>query len=816
MSLTKRNYTKKAAQALRLALAQASELGHTYIGSEHLLLGLLREGSGVAYTVLLENNITEQAVRQILVRVVGRGLQTKVGVEAMTPKCRRILEFALLEAHLMGQTQCGTEHILIAILREPTCYGNIFLKELGVTGTDLLPELVGELGLPSNGFSSGIKKGKGTATASTRTPNLDKFGKDLTYAAQLGELDPMIGREKELDRLIQILCRRTKNNPCLIGEAGVGKTAIVEGLAQRMVQGKVPPSLRGRRVVNLDLSTIVAGTKYRGEFEERLKSILAEVVGNRGIILFIDEMHTIVGAGGAEGAVDASNILKPQLARGALQIIGATTLEEYRRFIEKDSALERRFQSILVEEPDPHQAQEILQGLRPYYEDFHQLTISDGAIEAAVTLSQRYLPERFLPDKAIDLVDEAASRLRMAHAQEDLGTGRLSQELQELEQAKEDAVLKQDFELAAQLRDQEKQLQLKIQKEAPASQPTEELAVTREDIARVISSMTGIPVQEITQEQKQRLLHLEQAMHQQVVGQEEGISAICRAIRRSRAGVREPGRPIGSFLFLGPTAVGKTEVCRSLAKVLFGTQEALIKLDMSEYMESHAVSKLIGSPPGYVGYDDGGQLTEKLRRRPYSVVLFDELEKAHPDVFNLLLQILEDGVLTDAQGHKANFCNAVIVMTSNVGARQVSGENHFGFLTTRDGKPDTVRIRKDALSELRKAFKPEFLNRVDDVVVFQPLCQGDLQKISHRLLTQLAQRLEGQGIVFSATEKAQDQLAQQGYDATYGARPLKRLIQTKVEDLLAEKVLEEAIGAGDHVILDFGEDFYLLRENEPI
>ena len=816
MSLQRRNYTKKAAQALRLALSQASELGHTYIGSEHLLLGLLQEGTGVAYTVLTENNVTEQAVRQMLVRVIGRGLQTKVGVEAMTPKCKRILEFALLEAHLMGQTQCGTEHILLAILREPTCYGNIFLKELGVAAADLLPELMGELGLPAGSFSGGTKRGKAAATASTRTPNLDKYGKDLTYAAQMGELDPVIGREQELNRLIQILCRRTKNNPCLIGEAGVGKTAIVEGLAQRMVQGKVPPSLRGRRVVNLDLSTIVAGTKYRGEFEERLKSILSEVMGNRGIILFIDEMHTIVGAGGAEGAVDASNILKPQLARGELQVIGATTLEEYRRFIEKDAALERRFQSILVEEPSIQEAQEILQGLRPYYEDFHQLTISDDAIEAAVRLSQRYLPEKFLPDKAIDLVDEAASRLRMTAVEGGAGPSRLAQEIQATEQAKEEAVLKQNFELAARLRDEEKQLHRQLQQELPQQEQPPALTVTREEIARVISSMTGIPLQEITQEQRERLLNLEQAMHRQVVGQEEGISSICRAIRRSRAGVREPGRPIGSFLFLGPTGVGKTEVCRSLAKVLFGTQEALIKLDMSEYMESHAVSKLIGSPPGYVGYDDGGQLTEKLRRRPYSVVLFDELEKAHPDVFNLLLQILEDGVLTDAQGHRANFCNAVIVMTSNVGARQISGENHFGFLTTQDGKPDTTRMRKDALAELRRQFKPEFLNRVDDVVVFQPLGQEELQQISCRLLDQLSQRLQGQGILFDATQRAQEQLAKEGYDPAYGARPLKRLIQTKVEDLLAEKVLQEAIHTGDHVVLDYREDFCLLRENESI
>ncbi|MBC8569736.1 ATP-dependent Clp protease ATP-binding subunit [Zongyangia hominis] len=810
-------FTQKANNAINAAMGEAENLGHTYIGSEHLLVGLLSEGSGVAYQILTQKGVTAEEIRKKLILTVGRGIKSVLSPGDFTPRCKRILELSLIEAKLMGHAMVGTEHILMAILKESDSYAVRFLKEENISCEMIcaqLYEVMGIEGTPSGKSALPRSYGQSARPGECKTPNLDKFCKDMTQKARENQLDPVVGREKEIERVIQILSRRTKNNPCLIGEPGVGKTAVVEGLAQKIVSGAVPDTLREKRVLAMDLSAMVAGTKYRGEFEERIKKVLEEVVAARNIVIFIDEVHTIVGAGAAEGAVDAANILKPQLARGEIQVVGATTTEEYRRFIEKDSALERRFQSVMIEEPSIEETVDILKGIRVKYEEHYGLKILDDAIEAAARLSDRYLSDRFLPDKAIDLMDEAASRVKLRGFTGAEGVGEMEKSLKKLSERKEKAINDQDFELAAKVRDEEQQLKEKMEqtKQEPAA-PDDKGQVTAEDVAQIVSADTGIDVSRITTKQSERLLHLEEALHRRVVGQEEAVSAVSKAIRRGRVGISDPGRPVGSFLFLGPTGVGKTELSKALAECLFSDENAMIRLDMSEYMEKHAVSKLIGSPPGYVGYDEGGQLTEKVRRKPYCVVLFDEIEKAHPDVFNLLLQILEDGVLTDSQGRKVNFKNTVIIMTSNLGAQSLANGGNLGFVT---GKADDKSMKNDMLKELKRLFKPEFVNRIDEIIVFSRLREEDVQRIAVLLLQRLSGRLTGIGIGLRFTPQAIEKLAEKGYDATYGARPLRRLIQSEIEDPLAEKLLQNEFVEGNQILCDWcdGKFFFSPDEKE--
>ncbi len=804
-------FTQKANNAINFAITEAENLGHTYIGSEHLLVGLLEEGSGVAYQILSKKGITLEEIKKKLILTVGRGIKSVLSPNDLTPRCKRILELSLIEAKLMGHSMVGTEHILMAILKENDSYAVRFLRELGINCDFICAQLFEVMGI--EGSSTGkqpISKAYGQAvrTGECRTPNLDKFCKDLTQKARENQLDPVIGRQKEIERVIQILSRRTKNNPCLIGEPGVGKTAVVEGLAQKIVTNMVPDSLRGKRVLSMDLSSMVAGTKYRGEFEERIKKVLEEVVSARNVIIFIDEVHTIVGAGAAEGAVDAANIFKPQLARGEIQVIGATTTEEYRRYIEKDSALERRFQSVVIAEPSLSDAEEILRGIRERYEAHYRLKILDEAIHAAVCLSARYLSDRFLPDKAIDLMDEAASRVKLREFS--APADHLDEELSLLREQKEKAINDQDFEMAAKIRDSELSLKERIEKKNDAPEKTHHLftgQVTAEDIAEIVSADTGIDVSRLTSRQSERLLRLEEELHHRVVGQEEAVSAVSRAIRRGRVGISDPGRPVGSFLFLGPTGVGKTELSKALAESLFSDENAMIRLDMSEFMEKHAVSKLIGSPPGYVGYDEGGQLTEKVRRRPYCVVLFDEIEKAHPDVFNLLLQILEDGVLTDSQGRKVNFKNTVIIMTSNLGAQALAQGSNVGFVPFSG---DEKTMKSDMMKELKRLFKPELVNRIDEIVVFSRLKEDDVRKITCLMLSKLQKRMEDIGVSISFSKEAVEHIAHQGYDITYGARPLRRLIQSEIEDTLAEKMLLGEFSSGDHIHCTYQEDQFIF------
>lgn len=805
-------WTEKAQNALRLSYEAASALGHNYVGSEHILLGLLGEKRGVASKILLSYGVTGDALTAAIVQAIGKGTP---GVQpmGMTPHAKEIMELAAAEAAGQGAGYIGTEHMLMAILREKDSSAMGLLRSLGTDARAIYRTLEeggreeSPLASPGEGRKSGEKN---TLKA------LGQFGIDLTARAREGKLDPVIGREQEIQRVMQILSRRQKNNPCLMGEPGVGKTAIAEGLAQKIVQGDVPETLSGKRLITLDLSAMVAGAKYRGEFEERLKNALQEVKRAGNIILFIDELHMIVGAGAAEGAVDAANILKPALSRGELQVIGATTTQEYRKHIEKDAALERRFQPVTVEEPSQEDAQKILLGLRDKYEAHHKIKITDEAIRGAVEISARYIPDRYLPDKALDLLDEAASRARLKNMTPPPSLKALEDTISQTEKEKEEAVRTQDFERAAALRDEEKQQKahLEEQKEQWAlSRGRISGAIGLEDIAQVAALLTGIPVAQMTEDEAARLAHLEEELHRRVVGQEEAVRAVAKAIRRGRVGLKDPSRPVGSFLFLGPTGVGKTELAKALAQGVFGEEKSLIRLDMSEYMERHSVSKLVGSPPGYVGYEEAGQLTEKVRRKPYCVLLFDEIEKAHPDVFNLLLQVLDDGILTDSQGRRVDFKNTIIIMTSNVGASQLQNKRPLGFGGAQ-GEEEDRQMKKELLAQLKKAFRPEFLNRIDDTIVFTRLQKEEIRQIAARLMDQVVERLRPAGLEASYDDALLDHLAESGFDPDYGARPLRRAIQSQIEDLAAMELLEGHVKKGEHVLFTLRDGEVLLEKAE--
>ena len=786
-------FTQKANDVLNLAIKSAEGFGHNYVGSEHILLGLVKTGAGVAYSVLDSKGITETDIENFIKENIGIGNPTRLTPDDFTPRSKRVLDSAFQIARGMLHSFVDTEHILMALLQEGDSYAVKFINSVGIDELQLFDELVSSVGKGNRGANENSKKAK---NGKSKTPTLDEFGRDLTAAAKEGKVDPVIGREEEIQRVVQILSRRTKNNPCLIGEPGVGKTAIAEGLALKIVRGEVPELLTDKKIVALDLTSMVAGTKYRGDFEERIKKAMDEVRNAKDVILFIDEVHTIMGAGAAEGATDAANILKPSLARGEIQVIGATTIDEYRKNIEKDAALERRFQPVTVGEPTEEETIEILKGLRDKYEAHHKVKISDDAIINAVKMSSRYIADRFLPDKAIDLIDEAASRVRLNAYTVPDNLKEMEKELKSLEEEKASAVRGQDFEQAAVIRDKENSLKTLLEEEKEkwknlSSHKVKEIST--EDIASVVSSWTGIPANQITKEESERLLNMEKILHERIVGQDRAVSGVARAIRRGRAGLKNPKRPIGSFIFLGPTGVGKTELCKTLAETMFGDEDAIIKLDMSEYMEKHTVSKLIGSPPGYVGFDEGGQLTEKIRRKPYSVVLFDEIEKAHPDVFNMLLQILEDGVLTDSQGRKVSFKNAVIIMTSNVGASKITDrKSALGFGDDSDN--ENKDIEKLVMADLKKTFKPEFLNRVDEIIVFNQLEKEDIKEIARRMLSALKKQLAELGTELTITDNAISQIADAGFDKVYGARPLRRAIQSRIEDRLSELILENKLG----------------------
>ena len=805
-------WTEKAQNALRLSYEAASALGHNYVGSEHILLGLLGEKRGVASKILLSYGVTGDALTAAIVQAIGKGTP---GVQpmGMTPHAKEIMELAAAEAAGQGAGYIGTEHMLMAILREKDSSAMGLLRSLG-TDARAIYRTLEEGGREESPFAS---PGEGRKSGEKNTLKaLGQFGIDLTARAREGKLDPVIGREQEIQRVMQILSRRQKNNPCLMGEPGVGKTAIAEGLAQKIVQGDVPEALSGKRLITLDLSAMVAGAKYRGEFEERLKNALQEVKRAGNIILFIDELHMIVGAGAAEGAVDAANILKPALSRGELQVIGATTTQEYRKHIEKDAALERRFQPVTVEEPSQEDAQKILLGLRDKYEAHHKIKITDEAIRGAVEISARYIPDRYLPDKALDLLDEAASRARLKNMTPPPSLKALEDTISQTEKEKEEAVRTQDFERAAALRDEEKQqkAQLEEQKKQWAlSRGRISGAIGLEDIAQVAALLTGIPVAQMTEDEAARLAHLEEELHRRVVGQAEAVRAVAKAIRRGRVGLKDPSRPVGSFLFLGPTGVGKTELAKALAQGVFGEEKSLIRLDMSEYMERHSVSKLVGSPPGYVGYEEAGQLTEKVRRRPYCVLLFDEIEKAHPDVFNLLLQVLDDGILTDSQGRRVDFKNTIIIMTSNVGASQLQNKRPLGFGGAQ-GEEEDRQMKKELLAQLKKAFRPEFLNRIDDTIVFTRLQKEEIRQIAARLMDQVVERLRPAGLEASYDDALLDHLAESGFDPDYGARPLRRAIQSQIEDLAAMELLEGHVKKGEHVLFTLRDGEVLLEKAE--
>ena len=794
-------FTNRAEKAIEIANDIALELGHNYIGTEHILYGLCKEGTGVASKVLENQNITAEEILQEIENLVGTGEPLNENESlGFTPRCKRIIENAFIEARKLGSEFIGTEHLLIGIMREGDSVAVRVMMNLNIDPRKLYNEIVkvlNEDGMDSNTARNQADKNSGSFNS---TPTLNQFGSDLTKQAREGKLDPVIGRKNEIDRVIQILSRRTKNNPCLIGEPGVGKTAVVEGLAEKIVTEDVPEMLKNKRVVSVDISGMVAGAKYRGDFEERIKKCLAEVKKAGDVILFIDEIHTIVGAGSAEGAVDAANILKPLLARGEVQVVGATTLNEYRKYIEKDSALERRFSPVTVGEPTEEETIKILEGLRDKYEAHHNVKITEAAIKAAVDLSIRYINDRFLPDKAIDLMDEAASRVKMRTYTMPDNLKEIEEKIASLDKEKEDAIRLQDFEKAATLRDKEKEQKEKLEKEKKKWQNKNSknvLNLTEEDIAEVIASWTGIPVNKITQDENEKLKHLEETLHKRVIGQNEAVEAVSKAIRRGRVGLKDPNRPIGSFLFLGPTGVGKTELSKALAESLFGNEDSMIRVDMSEFMEPHSVAKLIGSPPGYVGYDDGGQLTEKIRRKPYSVILFDEIEKAHPDVMNMLLQILDDGRLTDAQGRTVNFKNTVIIMTSNVGARMITDKNVLGFSQSQANKEGQEKeyenIKKDVMAELKKQFRPEFINRIDDIIVFHKLTEEDVKQIIEIMLRQVQNRLKDQDYIVEIDDSVKELVAKKGIDTNYGARPLKRAIQSNVEDKIAEAILDGKI-----------------------
>ena len=808
-------FTQKANDALNGAITAAENLGHTYVGSEHILLGLLAESGGMAYTALSARKVTYSEVEAIIKSSIGIGSPTVLSPNDFTPRAKNIIDTAIIQGRGMGHSYIGTEHIIMGIIREGTGAATEILNQLGVQPQDLLNDLTAALG--NSGQSSG--SARGDSKEKSDTPTISQYGRDLTALATQGRIAPVIGRQKEIERVIQILSRRTKNNPCLIGEPGVGKTAIAEGLALKIATGEVPELLRNKRIIALDLTGMVAGTKYRGDFEERIRNAIEEVQKAGDIILFIDEVHTLIGAGSAEGAVDAANILKPSLARGELQVIGATTLEEYRKHIEKDAALERRFQPVTVGEPTEEEAIEILKGLRDKYEAHHKVRITDSAIIAAVKMSARYIGDRYLPDKAIDLVDEAASRVRLRAFTAPPDLKALEDKLKSLNEEMESAVNSQDFEHAAAIRDEKNKLAKDLENERQLWKEKNNRStgeVGEQEIAAIVSQWTGIPVVQLTQEESQRLLHMEEELHRRIVGQDEAVSAVARAIRRGRAGLKDPKRPTGSFIFLGPTGVGKTELCKTLAASMFGDENAMIRLDMSEYMEKHTVSRLVGSPPGYVGYDEGGQLTEKVRRRPYSVVLFDEIEKAHPDVFNMLLQILEDGILTDSQGRRVDFKNCIIIMTSNVGAKQIaqSGTGTLGFAPESGETMSEKKIREAVMGELKNVFRPEFLNRVDDIIVFHQLTKENIDEIARRMLSALSKRTKELDFDIEFSDKAVEEIGKAGFDPVYGARPLRRAIQQQIEDKLSEEMLEGKLTPGKRYLCDHGENGFEFIEQE--
>ena len=810
-------FTPTAEEALELAQEAAGELGHGYMGTEHLLLGLMREDEGIAHTVLAEAGLTDDLLTEMIRKSAGTGASGSSGAaQELSPRTKHVLEIAMEDAARGGYAYIGTEHLLAGILREGNNMAVRLLRSAGVDARQLYTALMEKLTAASraqncDGSSPAAEGGEANGKGNKA---LSEFSRDLTAAARTGKLDPVIGRDDEIQRVIQILSRRTKNNPCLIGEPGVGKTAIAEGLAEKIAAGDVPDNLLDKKLLSLDLSGMVAGTKYRGEFEERIKKVMQEAKKDGSIILFIDEIHTIVGAGSAEGAVDAANILKPALSRGEIQIIGATTLNEYRKYIEKDAALERRFQPVTVGEPSQEAALEILKGLRQKYEQHHGLHITDEALRAAVELSSRYINDRFLPDKAIDLMDEAASRVRMEQEEPSEELKSLEEKLNTIAADKEAAIADQDFEKAAQLRDTEKEYKKQLDAERDKRRKSNQAHrdVTEEDIAAVVSGWTGVPVTRLTEDESQRLLHMEETLHKRVVGQDEAVKAVARAIRRGRVGLKDPKRPIGSFLFLGPTGVGKTELCKSLAEAMFGDENAMIRIDMSEYMERHTVSRLVGSPPGYVGHDEGGQLTEKVRRKPYSVVLFDEIEKAHEDVWNIMLQILDDGRITDSQGRTVDFKNTVIVMTSNIGAKALTDAGaKLGFdagdkKAAEDADKAYEQAKETVMEELRRTFRPEFLNRIDDIIVFRALTEQDIEEVARRMLKTVANRMESMGIHLDASEEAIKELARVGFDPKYGARPLRRAIQSKVEDAVAERMLDGTLKTGDTAKLSVEDD----------
>ncbi|NEU32434.1 ATP-dependent Clp protease ATP-binding subunit [bacterium LRH843] len=805
-------FTERAQKVLALAQEEAVRLGHNNIGTEHILLGLIREGEGIAAKALIALNLGPDKIQQEVESLIGKGQEGSKTIH-YTPRAKKVIELSMDEARKLGHSYVGTEHILLGLIREGEGVAARVLNNLGVSLNKARQQVLQLLG--SNEVGSSNQQGGGTSHANT--PTLDSLARDLTAVAREQNLDPVIGRSQEIERVIQVLSRRTKNNPVLIGEPGVGKTAIAEGLALAIIANEVPETLRNKRVMTLDMGTVVAGTKYRGEFEDRLKKVMDEIRQAGNVILFIDELHTLIGAGGAEGAIDASNILKPSLARGELQCIGATTFDEYRKYIEKDAALERRFQPIRVNEPTIEESIQILKGLRDRYEAHHRVTITDEAIDEAVKLSDRYISDRFLPDKAIDLIDEAGSKVRLRSYTAPPNLKELEQRLDETRKEKDAAVQSQEFEKAASLRDSEQRLREELEEmknEWKKKQGQEDTEVTVDDIAQVVASWTGIPVSKLAEEETDRLLKMESILHERVVGQEEAVKSISKAIRRARAGLKDPKRPIGSFIFLGPTGVGKTELARAVAETLFGDEDSVIRIDMSEYMEKHSTSRLVGSPPGYVGHEDGGQLTEKVRRKPYSVILLDEIEKAHPDVFNILLQVLEDGRLTDSKGRTVDFRNTAIIMTSNVGASTLRKNKFLGFATEGEGQ-EYKDMKTKVMDELKRSFRPEFLNRIDELIVFHSLEKKHIREIISLMADQLKSRLAEQGIEFELTEEAKDKITELGYDPEYGARPLRRALQKQVEDRLSEELLKGTISKGQKALIDVkdGELSVEVKEN---